>query len=478
VTATTTEAVAPAAPRSPARWWPPVLIVAVAIVVRIGALVVHKHLSLDDGAYGVSIADMRHGLAPYRDLFASQGPLHYPLLYLGDLLSGHARNGPRVVPVLSGIVAPIATWATARRLGSTRNVALIAGLLVATTGSMLWVTGPVSADGPAVAFTACAVWAAVVFRDRPAIGFAVLAGVLFGAALATKPLIAPAAVPIAWWLWRRHRVTDELAAAVAAIVVWFATAVPWGLGRVWSQSIAFHTEKEAQSPPWTQFGKLVTTLANRDLVLVAAVALGLVAVYAFHRAVAPIRPGDVRVVLVWMALTVVVLVFEKLLLVSHIATLVLPLALLFAMRPPPLRWLAIALIVLVPVQLYQLSNIFWPGPYNNDAARVEAALRALPPGTRAIADITGLVWQAGRITPRLLNDSSHARIAAGRLTTDMVIAGAEQPDTCAVVIWSFRFGQDLHDLRDRLQQAGYERKLDFTPNHQLWVKNSPECRTS
>src|SRR5262249_32881377 len=159
--------------------------------------------------------------------------------------------------------------------------ALVAGLLVATTGSMLWVTGPVSADGPAIAFTACAIWIAVAFRDRPTLVLAVCTGVLFGAALATKPLIGPAAVPIAWWLWRRHRVTDELAAAIAAAAVWFATAVPWGLGRVWSQSIAFHTEKAAQSPPWTQFGKLVTTLASRDLVLVVAVALGLVAAYAF-----------------------------------------------------------------------------------------------------------------------------------------------------------------------------------------------------
>ena len=65
---------------------------------------------------------MRHGLMPYRDLFSSQGPLHYPLLYVGDLLSGRPLNGPRVVPVLSGIVCSIAVWAMARRLGSVPRI--------------------------------------------------------------------------------------------------------------------------------------------------------------------------------------------------------------------------------------------------------------------------------------------------------------------------------------------------------------------
>src|SRR5438477_103899 len=83
----------------------------------------------DDGVYGVSVVDMRHGLAPYGGVFSAQGPLHFPLLYAGDLLGLRTINGPRVTPVLCGVVASIAVWAIARRL-TTPAVALVAGLLV------------------------------------------------------------------------------------------------------------------------------------------------------------------------------------------------------------------------------------------------------------------------------------------------------------------------------------------------------------
>ena len=59
--------------------------------------------------------------------------------------------------------------------------------------------------------------------------------------------------------------------------------------------------------------------------------------------------------------------------------------------------------MLLPVELVALSDVVVPGPYSRPAAEVVAALRALPPGARVVSDIPGLVWQAGRITPRLLN---------------------------------------------------------------------------
>ena len=70
----------------------------------------------DDGTYGVSVLDMRHGLAPYRGVFSAQGPLHFSLLYVGDLLGFRTIDGPRVAPMLAGIAATIAAWAIARRL--------------------------------------------------------------------------------------------------------------------------------------------------------------------------------------------------------------------------------------------------------------------------------------------------------------------------------------------------------------------------
>ena len=64
-------------------------------------------------------------------------------------------------------------------------------------------------------------------------------------------------MPVGWWLWSRRRV-DHLAAAVgAAVVLWFASALPWGLGRVWQQSIAYNTGAGPHYAKLAQLRKLL-----------------------------------------------------------------------------------------------------------------------------------------------------------------------------------------------------------------------------
>src|SRR4051812_6930250 len=329
-----------------ARWSAPALLALVAVVVRIPAFVSSPSLVFDDGQYGVSVIDMRHGLAPYRGVFSSQGPLHFPLLYVGDLLGLRTLNAPRVTPVLAGVAAAIGVWAIARRLGATDAVATVAGLLVATTGTMLWTTGQVTGDGPAAGLVVCACWAAVVYRDDPRLARALLLGVLVGAALAVKPLVGVMLIPIGWWMHERRRL-DHIAIALAtAVVVWFASAVPWGLGLVWEQSITYHTGKGPSYGKLFQFNKLTSLLALRDGILVAAVVMGIVAAAIGPTTVT--RRRDATVLAIWAGVVAFVLVFEKAMFANHLATIVIPLALLFAVRPPPLRWLAISLVALVP----------------------------------------------------------------------------------------------------------------------------------
>src|SRR5262249_42341719 len=152
----------------------------------------------------------------------------------------------------------------------------------------------------------------------------------------------------------------------------------------------------------------------------------------------------------------IVLVFEKALYANHLATLVLPLALLFAMRPPPLRWLAIALIALVPWSLVTLNDILWPHAYSGIDAQAVAALHALPPGTRAISDDPGFVWRAGLSTPAQMNDLTIIRAYQHMISTDIVARAALDARTCAVLIWTFRFDDRLHGLRSALNGEGYE----------------------
>jgi hypothetical protein len=442
-----------------------------AVLVRLGAFLARVNLSLDDGAYGVSVVDMREGYRPYRDLFSSQGPLHLPLLYAGDVVGLHAHVAPRLVPLLAGVASTIAAWASARRLGASPRHAFATGALTAVTGSMLWVTGPVSADGPAIAFTFAAVWAALAYRDAPGRARAVATGALLGAGLATKPMIFPVVGPLAWLLWTHRRAGDLARGGSAAVAVWFASALPWGLGRVWDQSIAFHLDKPAEGSPLSRLGKLASTLAGRDLLLLVAVGLGLASAWAVRRKGRALpRRDDLLVVAGWLAAVVVVLVAQNLLLLNHAVMAVPPLVLLFALAPPRAPALALAVAVVVPIQAFQLSDVLVPGDAPAAEASVVADLRRLPAGARAISDIPGLVWHAGLTTPRRLNDNSAARIATGRETTAFVVAGAAERETCAVAIWSFRFAERLDGLRAGLRSVGYEHVRTYGPGRELWLK--------
>jgi hypothetical protein len=451
-------------------WVGPALVAALALGLRLGALLVHRHLTFDDGCYAVSTIDMRHGLLPYRDLFSSQGPLHYPLLYIGDLLTFRPLNGPRVVPVLSGIVATVGVWAIARRLGSPARSALFAGAVVASSGALLWATGPVSGDGPAVALAVCAVSVAARHRDRPASWWPPLAGGLFGAALAVKAIVFPFAIPIGWLLWGRRRVAPLAAAVATTIAVWFAAALPWGITAVWNQSIAFHFDKHANGSPLEQSGEVVGWLVQRDILLCGALLLALVAAVVLPRwRLLTVRDRDVLVIGAWAASTVLVLVFERLLLQLHLASLVPPLALLLALRPPPRRWLALALVLLVPLQALEIASVVAPSPYRGADAELIRALRTLPHDSLVISDVQGYVWQSGHSTPRMLNDNSTSRIEQHQVTTAKVAAGAALPKTCAVVIASYRFDKRLPGLRAALAQEGYSGRV-FARAKELWTK--------
>ena len=321
-------------------------LVALTVAVRLPAFFASRHLSYDDGVYGVSVVDMRHGLAPYTGVFSAQGPLHFPLLYVGDLIGLRTLNGPRVTPMLAGIVATIAVWAIGRRIAGAR-AGFIAGLLVATSGSMIWTTGQVTGDGPASALAVCAVWAALAYRDDPRLRRALLAGAGDGRRTRGEATPVAAVLPVGWWLWSRRRV-DHLAAAIgAAVVVWFASAVPWGLGNVWRQSVTYNRGAGPRYGNLDQLGKLSSTLASRDLLVVAALVFALITVVVVSRKLDADR-ADVAVLAVWAVATALVLVLEPALYRNHLAAIVPPLALLAGVLVRTPRALVVVLVLLVP----------------------------------------------------------------------------------------------------------------------------------
>jgi hypothetical protein len=459
-----------------ATWWMPVCLVVVAVLVRLPAFLSAPSLVFDDGQYGVSVVDMRKGFGPYTRVFSSQGPLHYPLLYAGDLLGFRTINGPRVAPVLAGVFVTVGVWAIARRLGASDPTAFLCGLLIATTGSMIWTTGQVTSDGLAAAFVVATAWAAVVYRDRPVVWRAVLVGVMYAGAIGVKPLIGAVAIPAGWWLWSaRRRLADLVIAGVAAVVTWFVIALPWGLSRVYDQSIGYHTGEGPRYGKGYQFNKLFSTLLQRDTLIVLALLLGLIAA-ARHVTKLRDRPGDALVLGVWAGFVAILLVFEKALYANHLATLVIPLVLLVAVRPPPLKWFGIGFLVLISWHVFNLYDMVRPRTFDRSESALVRDLRSLPSGSTAISDDPQYVWRAGRSTPPLMNDLARARIDQGSITTENVIDAALTDDNCAVVIWSFRFGSLLPNFRSELARAGYSLAREYGEHRELWLRDSCENR--
>ena len=455
-----------------------------ALLIRLPAYFSSRELVVDEGVYSSAALAMRDGAKPFEQVFSAQGPLHLPLVYVFDLLGGRTLDSPRLLAVVSGVVVTLAVYATGRLIG-TRSSALLAAALDATTGSILWTTAPLTGDGPAAALTALAVLGAFAWRDRPSTTCAVLTGLAMGAALAVKVLVAVAAIPIALLFLLastpvRRRVVELAAAVATAVVVIVASTLPWGVHRVIDQSVTYHTKAPALETVGEQFNKLVSTVPSRDLPLLVAVVVGLVAaaVGARRRGTAPANGRDVAIVLAWFVPLTLLLVFEKNMWRPHIAALMLPLALLVALRPPPMRVFALALVFLMPWWAVHLHDILWPAPYHGAAADAIAQMRALPKGAWVMSDDPGLPWRAGRRVPANLVDGSVLRIDEHLVTTATVRAAAADPKVCIVLVWSDRWGEDLPGLPGALRHVGYTLEHHYGPNHDLWSKSSRACTTS
>jgi hypothetical protein len=374
-----------------------------------------------------------------------------------------------LLAVASGAVLVAATWSAARSMSLAPSRAALAAGLVATSGSRLWVTGPLTSDGPALALAAVAVAVAFAYRHSPSTRLCLIAGACLGGALSVKSLLVGAAVPVAMSLWPRRRDLALAAATAAAVVV--GTAVPFGVGAVWDQAYRYHLEAAGSRTPLANAAKVASTLGNRDLpLLVALAAAGMLGAVRRRRAGPP-----AGMVAAWLAATAVVLVLEQPLWRNHVAHLVPAAALLAAagldrFRPSRPVVLAVAIIgaAVVPYHLIQAGTVLWPAAPTGAYAAARHDLARLPKGAWAISDEPGLVWRAGRRTPADLVDTSVLRLDSGRITAASLARAAAEPPVCALLVWSSsRFGR-LTELPALL--GGYQVAARYGGPKVLYVK--------
>jgi len=449
------------------------VLAAATVVVRIPAFMAERHLTFDDGVYGASAVAMRAGGQPFRDVFSSQGPLFLPLIAVADASGLHTVNAPRLTSMLAALLLVGATYMAGRAV-TDRGGALLAAGLVTATATILWVTGPIASDGAAIAFATLTVALTLRWRDQMSTRRAIWLGLGVGATVSVKALLAPVVIPVALLLIAGRRLLPIVAGASAATAFHLALWLPWGPSNVWEQSYEYHLEAVGQRTPVANLGKVLATMGDRDLLVVAALVLMVGALILHRRAAIP--PAEPRLtspdtlLLAWLGGTAVVLLTEHPLWRPHVSQLIPAIALLAARHRPPARALALAAVLVVPYHLAHAWPVLHPSPYSGSSEAIVPTLRALPPGALAISDDPGIVWRSGRLTPPDLVDASILRIETGQLTGASVAAVAAQPDVCAVVVRSrVRWGS-FEDLPRRLERAGYDLTLEDSADRRLYLK--------
>ena len=441
----------------------------VAVVLRLPALFASRSLVFDDGVFGSSALAMRGGALPFRDMFSSQGPVFLPLVWVADLVGLRTLDAPRLLSVTAGVLVTIATYSCARRVTSRAHAFLAAGL-VTTSGSVLWVTGPVNADGPSLALSVLAVALALRTLGRgPTARDALWVGLAAGAAASIKALSVPAIVVAGVVLlltgsgsrWRRLR-APALAAVIAA-AVYVVTALPWGISRVWDQSFSYHNDaRRLNSRPGAAW-KVIDSLWDRDLLVLVALGLAL-GMYVVTRATGrrvQTEPGAPRLGIVvavlagWALLEFALLVWEPALFRADVAHLVPPLALLACLCPPPWAVLAVGLVVAAPFWAVDNRPILWPHAYSGSQRELVDRLRALPDGSLVISDEPGYAWRAGKAPPGELADPSFQRIERGDITEASLARAAASREVCGVVVTSPRHFGSFPSLSRKLEAEGY-----------------------
>jgi hypothetical protein len=472
------------------RWWPDAVLLALgALLVRVPAFFAPTNLGYDDGGYGLAAIAMREGYEPFRDIFSSQGPLFLALVHVADLLGLRTLDAPRLLAVSAGIVSTVAVYAAGSELLD-RGRALLAGALTATSGVLLWTTGPITGDGPAAAFATSAVAVALAYRRHPSRGKAVAVGLLIGAAVAVKSLLVGPAILVAWLLvLQRRRVVDVLVVPALAAVLLVLVTIPWGVGNVVHDNVQYHLDKTGDRRPGANAVKLLTTFLRRDAPMLAIGAIGVVAMVVARlrgRAVEPDAAGrprildrlldGTRVLWWWAGLVVVVLLLQDPMFRNHLAALVAPLALLVATIRPSWTLVAVAWAVTLPFQAVQLRPLLVPHDYRGNDAVVAERLRALPDDAWVLSDDPGPVWRVGLATDPFFVDPSELRILPGQdasiaITEDRLVEAAARPRVCAVVVRSDRRFGSFTDLPGRLAELGYEQVERFGGTRGVYVRD-------
>ena len=421
-------------------------------------------VSFPEGIRAEQLLLMAAGYRPCVEIFCNQGPLLFYALYPTFVLFGQTLEAVRSGVVLFSLIGICATYWVGSLVGG-RPAAIVAAAIVALSPTYLKFSRLGLAEVPAVAPAIIAVGAALVFcrtgRDRWLLGAALATAV----SLLLKPVTLAVCVPVGLFVLlhpaRRWR-NLALLTSVTAVAIVIPTLLI-GFSEIIEQVVAFRLRSraaEGRGVDWNWWRIVEEMSADRA---------GLIAFAATGTIVLVLRLGRAALPLVaWAAASLLLLLIHSPLHGKHIVTLIPPLALLAgagvglawrsARQSPVLPTAglsttrvsiaivgigAVAYVATLPGILSQdYQTVFHPRPLENDPAaywypEVISTLQKITDARDTIVtDHPYLTFEARRLVPPSLVESSLTRIAARSLTADDAIEEARRYNTAAVLLWA------------------------------------------
>ncbi len=424
-------------PGGGSRWYVAVLAV-MAGAIRLPMWASSTHITFDEGVFLASTDLATTGFIQYRDFFASQGPLFIPLLHLGDLLGFGDPRGARTIMVLSGMAIAVATYFILTIFASKRSSFLIAAL-VATSGTTVFASGPVQSEGAGFAFALVGLAVTLHRQDRTG---GLITGLMMGSAVAIKSLhIAPTVLMVAIVLAYRRDWIGFAYTSLVALTLALATALFYGVERVFDQYVLFHLAKDNSANLLENLGHTFRFLVDFDLpLLILAVATLILLWRAPERSKIPPDGVPSWLPMTWLVSSLIVIIGFTHIdpgFIRVVTFLIPPLALVIAHNlHMPMRILfgVVALSV-----VFQVATIeFTPDPDPANLAAIEQ-LELLGDEEMVVSDDPGLAWSARRLSHPATVDPSYARFQTGYLTPETVDRALADPRTCAFASTSERF---------------------------------------
>ena len=400
----------------------------------------------DEGIRGTQLMLMAAGYRPFREIFASQGPLSLDVFFPTYMLFGQTLGAARLAPALFSIVGIVVAAWTARHTNGLVAGA-VAGLLLTLSPIFLKNSRLALVEVPALVPALGAVGAALAYGRSGDRRWIVGAGALMALALAIKPIVVPALLPIGLAILLRGRgwLQSGLTFSMVLLAVVGAIIVVVGPSGVYDQMIRFRMASRGVEG-WSlkeNWAAISGEIADEQLVLPVLAIVAAVVLLAC-------RPKLGVPLVGWMVGSLGLLLVYTPLQFKHAVVLLPPMALTIGVaagevwrrwdgrsagaRPP---WLLLAIGVALTgwyvaslPRILDLDRRLIAGMPESRPESFDGESRLLAgitgPSDFIIVDEPSVAFGSRRLVPPSLVDTSMVRIRSRSLDADDVIAAAAQ----------------------------------------------------